>query len=182
MNLKHGFAHGFMFLMSGVLLAACGPSDQEKAAAEQQAKAKKIVKKVQPTDPLAGMSAAVTGSKGTLPVDVRFELLDRPEPNHPVTVRMVFAPTIDLITVRAVVKPMAGVQVAGDTQVKFDEPKNGEIKEYKFIATPTTTGILLVGIDITVTRDTGDTLFTYSLPIPVPDTSAATASASAVAK
>lgn len=170
MNHTHGFVLKILMLTAmAAQLAACGgPSDAEKAAAEQQATVKKIVKQVQPADPLAGMASAVTGSKGTLPVDVRFELLDRPEPNKPVSIRLALVPTIDLYALHAMVKPTPGLQATEDTQVHFDSPKTGEIKEYKFAVTPTETGILLVNIEVTVTRDTGDTVFTFSLPVPVP--------------
>jgi len=158
-----------ILMFMGIALVACGPSDEEKAAAAQQATVKKRVKKVEPTDPLAGMASAVTGSKGTLPVDVHFELLDRPEPNKPVNVRLALVPTMDLIAMHAVVKPMTGLQVGEDSQAKFDTPKNGEIKEYKFTVTPTDVGIFLANIEITVTRDTGDTTFLFSVPVPVPE-------------
>ena len=178
MNIKAGLIKVVLLLTAGALLAACGgPSDEEKAAAAQQAKIKKVVKQVQPADPLAGMSSAVTGSKGTLPVDLRFELLDRPELNKPVNVRLAFVPTIDLFALNAVVKPAAGLQLPDDAPVKFDALKNGEIKEYKFVATPASTGIQLVTVELTVTRDTGDTTFTFSIPIPVPENVAAAAPA-----
>ncbi|MES1195315.1 MAG: hypothetical protein ABUL58_00015 [Steroidobacter sp.] len=184
MNLNQGIAKLLTLVMMGVLLAACGgQSDEQKAAAEQQAQARKVVKKVQPVDPLAGMYSAVTGSKGTLPVDVRFELLDRPEPNKPVNIRLAFVPAMDLYALHAVVKSTSGLQIADDAQVKFDSPKNGEIQEYKFVATPTVTGILLATVDVTVTRDTGDTSFVYSLAVPVPDAaSVAAASTSSAAR
>ncbi|HEX2584335.1 MAG TPA: hypothetical protein VHL14_04330 [Steroidobacteraceae bacterium] len=182
MNQTFQFVLRLLVLMTlGLSIVACGPSDEEKAAAEQQAKAKRVVKKVQPVDPLAGMSSAVTGTKGTLPVDVRFELLDRPEPHIPVNIRLAIVPTMDLIALHAVVKPTTGLQVSGDTQVKFDAPKNGEIKEHKFVATSTEAGIFIANIDVTVTRDTGDTTFTFSIPVPVPDKTAASATAAAAA-
>jgi len=170
-----------VLLILGFSLVACGPSDEEKAAAEQQAKARKVVKKVQPVDPLAGMSSAVTGTKGTLPVDVRFELLDRPEPHTPVNIRLVLVPTMDLVALNAIVKPSAGLQISADSQVKFDEPKNGEIKEHKFVATPNEAGIFLANVDVTVTRDTGDTTFTFSIPVPVPDKAAVSAATTTAA-
>jgi len=151
------------------LTGCSGDSDAEKTAAEQQAQAKRVVKKVKPADPLAGMSSAVTGTKGTVPLDVRFEIMDRPEANKPVNVRLAFVPTIDLYALHAVVKPMPGLQVGDDAQIKFDAPKNGEIKEFKFVATPSEAGIFLANIETTVTRDTGDTTFTFSVPVPVPD-------------
>lgn len=185
MNYRHGFVLrlGMLLVMAAQLAACGGQSDTEKAAAEQQARIKKIVKKVQPADPLAGMSSAVTGSKGTLPVDVRFELLDPPELNKPGMIRLAFVPTVDLYAMNAVIKPMPGLQVADDAQVKIESPKTGEIKEYKFAVTPIATGIQLANVDVTVTRDTGDTTFTFSLPVPVPEAaSAATASTAAAVK
>jgi len=167
-----------------MLLAACGgPSDEEKAAAEQLAKAKKVVKQAQPADPLAGMSSAVTGSKGVLPVDVRFELLDVPQIDKPLNVRVAFVPTSDLIALHAVIKSVAALKLADNEQVKFEMPKTGEIKEFKFVATPSAGGILVATIDVTVTRDTGDTTFTFSLPVAVPDAdSTAVANASTKSK
>jgi len=169
----------FILMVMGFGLVACGSSDEEKAVAQQQANAKKVVKKVQPADPLAGLSSAVTGTKGTLPVDVRFDLLDRPEPGKPVNVRLVLVPTMDLIAMHAAVKPAPGLQVGDDSQAKFDSPKNGEMKEFKFVVTPAAVGIAVANIDVTVTRDTGDTTFTFSVPVPVPEQAAASSVAAA---
>src|SRR4051812_44512046 len=111
MNQKRGFVLKIvMVVATAALIAACGGhSDEEKAAAEQAAKAKKVVKKIQPIDPLAAMSVAITGTKGTLPLEVHFELLDRPEPNNPVNIRLAFVPSIDLLGLRAAIKPMPGL-------------------------------------------------------------------------
>lgn len=158
--------------MGATLLTGCGHSADEQAAAQQQAKIRKVVKQVKPADPLAGLNTAITGASGDVPVDVRFELLDRPVPNKPVEVRLVFVPQIDLYGLKAVIKPQSGVQVADDAQVKFDKPKKGELQEYKFSAIPSASGIFLVNVNVTVTRDTGDTPFEFSLPIPVPDADA----------
>jgi len=169
MNHTHDFVLKVIVMIAmGASVAGCGgKSDEEKAAAEQAAQTKKVVKKVQPADPLAGMSYAVTGTKGTLPLEVRFELLDRPEPTKPATVHLAFIPTMDLAGLRVAIKAMPGLHVGDDAQVKFEAIKNGEVKEYKFIATPATSGILLANVEATVTRDTGDTSFTFSLPVPV---------------
>jgi hypothetical protein len=161
---------GALVLIAGACaLTACGPSAEEQAAKAQQAQTKKVVKKQQPVDPLAGMSSAVTGTKGTLPLEVRFELLERPEPHKPAKVRLAFMPSMDLMAMHAVVKAAPGLQIADDAQIKFDAVKTGEIKELQFVATPSEVGILLANIDVTVTRDTGDTTFNFSIPIPVPD-------------
>ena len=151
-----------------VLLTGCGSSDEQQAAA-QQMKVKKVIKQVKPADPLAGLNSAVTGSSGTLPVDLRFELLDRPQPGKPGKIRLVFVPAIDLYAIHAVIKPSAGMEMADGADVKFDAPKKDELKDYQFAVTPSSTGIYLVNVDVTVTRDTGDTVFNFSLPVPVPD-------------
>jgi hypothetical protein len=160
------------------LLCSCGNSDEEAAAAAKQAAARKVVKKVVVNDPLAGMSSAVTGSKGNLPVDVHFELMTTPEISKPMTIRLAFVPTVDLFAIQAAVKsPSAGISVADNSQIKFEAPKNGEVKEYSFSATPASSGIQLVQVELTITRDTGDTVFNYTLPVPVPETGAGLVSA-----
>lgn len=167
------FATLGLLAMYCILLAGCGQSADEQAVAQQQVKAKKVVKQVKPPDPLAGLASAITGASGDVPVDVRFELLDRPVPNQPANIRLVFVPQIDLVALKAVIKPQSGLQVAGDAQVKFDQPKKGELHDYKFAVIPSGSGIFLVNADVTVTRDTGDTIFNFSLPVPVPQADAA---------
>lgn len=156
------------FALMVMVLTGCGSSDEQQAAA-QQLKVKKVVKQVKPADPLAGLNSAVTGSSGTLPVDLRFELLDRPQPGEPGKIRLVFVPAVDLYAIHAVIKPGAGMTMTDGADVKFDAPKKDELKDYQFAVTPSSTGIYLVNVDVTVTRDTGDTVFNFSVPVPVPD-------------
>lgn len=156
------------FALMVMVLTGCGSSDEQQAAA-QQLKVKKVVKQVKPADPLAGLNSAVTGSSGTLPVDLRFQLLDRPQPGKPAKIRLVFVPAIDLYAIHAVIKPGAGMAMADGADLKFDAPKKDELKDYQFAVTPSSTGIYLVNVDVTVTRDTGDTVFNFSVPVPVPD-------------
>lgn len=170
-------------LAMAVVLCGCGQSDEENAAAAQKAAARKIVKKVEVKDPLAGMSSAVTGSKGNVPVDVRFELMNAPEISKPLNIRLAFVPSVDLYAVHASIKPPAtGLSVAEDAQVKFEAPKNGEVKEFSFAAIPSSSGIQLVHVELTVTRDTGDTLFNYTVPVPVPEPHNASATTSTASR
>lgn len=165
------------------LLCSCGHSDEENAAAAQKAAARKVVKKVEVKDPLAGMSSAVTGSKGNLPVDVRFELMESPEIGKPVNIRLAFVPSMDLYAMHALIKSShAGITVSDNAQIKFEAPKTGEAKEFGFTATPASSGIQLVQIELTITRDTGDTSFNYTVPVPVPDSHKASASVSTAAR
>lgn len=151
-------------------IAACsgGSDDTQQALQQQAAKARRARQQTQPEDPLARMVRAVTPSKGELPIDVRFELQQRPEPGKPVDIKLALVPSTDLAALQAVVKSAAGLQIADNTQIKFDTLKSGEMKDYTFAATPSGTGIFIASVDVTVTRETGDNTYTYSIPVAVP--------------
>lgn len=174
-------------VICGVVLvaavAACSrDSDQAStnSAQQQAAKAKRAAQQTKPEDPLAGMIKAVTASKGNLPLDVRFQLLSRPEAGKPLDIKLAFVPAADLQAISAVVKPADGLQLS-DVQTRFEAAKAGEIKEHTFTVTAPKSGIFLMNIEVTVTRETGDNTYVYSIPIPVPNpVSAAASSATTV--
>jgi hypothetical protein len=160
------------------VVACSGGSDEASSAAaqEQAAKARRAAQRAKPADPLAGMIKAVTASKGNLPLEVRFQLVSRPEAGKPVDIKLAFVPAADLHAISAVIKPANGLQISSDAQTRFEGTKAGEIKEYTFTATAPNSGIFVATIEVTVTRETGDNAYVYSIPIPVPSPASAAAS------
>lgn len=162
------------------VIAACSKESNTDAVQQQVTQTKRLAKV--PEDPLAGMTGAITASKGDLPVDVRFQLASRPQPGQPVEVKVAFASKAELMGLHAVIKPNDSLKMANDVQTRFDALKPGEIKDYSFTATPPTSGIYIATLELTVTRDAGDNTYSYSIPLAVPNPAPPASSSSAAAK
>lgn len=161
-------ANTLLALLVASTLAACGDSSDSAQKAAQATQAKKaVVKQAQPDDPLVHMSLATTASKGALPLDLHFEITAPPEPGKAVAIKLAFVPNSDLLGLHAVIKTLTGLQLSADAQAMFDAPKAGEVKEFSFNVTPASTGIFLTNVEVTVTRDTGDTTYVYAIPLAV---------------
>lgn len=173
----------FVGIIIGVAACSSG-SDQaaQEAAQLQAAKAKRIAQQPKPDDPLAGTVKAITGSKGNLPLELRFQMLSRPERGKSMDIKLEFVPNTDLQAVSAVIKSAGGLQIGADTKTSFESLKAGDIKEYTFTATPPKSGIYLASVEVTVTRTTGDNAYVFSIPIGVPEPMSAASSSVVAAK
>lgn len=114
----------------------------------------------------AGMTLAVGIGKATLPLQLKFELANRPKAGEALGINLALLPQIPADSATIQVNPSDGVEVSkamGEIAVPaLDE---GGVYRESLIVTPTKDGILLVGVNLTIKHDDIEETKGYSVPI-----------------
>ncbi len=114
----------------------------------------------------AGMTLAVGIGKATLPLQLKFELANRPKAGQALGINLALLPQIPADSATIQVNPSDGVEVPkamGEIAVPaLDE---GGVYRESLIVTPTKDGILLVGVNLTIKHDDIEETKGYSVPI-----------------
>jgi hypothetical protein len=155
-------------LFAMLLLAAChGDSNQApQVSVAQQAKTQAAVKHGPTPDELTtGMVEAVTLDKSAVPVDVKFDLPERPVMGHPLEIVIAVMPHV-AGSAALQITGSDGLQLApgvGTVQIPAVEPT--QAYRVTIATTPTAEGVQLLGLSVSLTHD--DTTETRSFSVPV---------------
>ncbi len=155
-------------LFALVLLAGCH-GDSNKAPdpnASSQPKVAAPVKRGPTQEELtAGMVEAVTLDKSTVPVDVKFDLAERPSVGQSLGIVIALMPKVAGAATVAV-SGSDGLQLAPDS-AKIDLPSVEPTQAYRITitATPTAEGVQLLGLNVTLTHDNTTESRSFSVPL-----------------
>jgi len=150
-------------------LAGCGqdPKTPASSAAAPHIKAPAAAKKGPTAEELtAGMAAAPSVGKSVLPVEVKFELADRPKIGQMLEINLALVPQI--------AGGPATVQVSGDdgldatqsdNQFEIAEVEAGEVYRHTVRMTPTADGVLLVNLTVSLKHDEVSDSQVFSVPV-----------------
>ena len=114
----------------------------------------------------AGMAAAPTLGKSSLPVDLKFELAERPKIGQ--------ALEINLALVSQIAGGPAAVQLAGadgldaspgENQFDIPEVEAGEVYRHTLRLTPGSEGVLLVNLNVALKHDDVSDSKVFSIPV-----------------
>ena len=103
MHMRLGPLGWLLAIIAAACLAACGSSDKEGGGLLHGKSGKdKKPGVAAAADPTSEMSVAVSTVKGPSPVNVKFQMTDRPQPGQPLSVQFVLIPSA---TVQVVLPP-----------------------------------------------------------------------------
>jgi hypothetical protein len=113
----------------------------------------------------AGMVEATSQGKSQLPVDLKFDLQQRPALGQPLDVNIAVVPQIDA--------GAAQIQVAGDgftlapgtNPIDLPTVAAGEVYRQTVKVTPTAAGVLLLGLTISLKHDEMTESRSFSIPV-----------------
>jgi hypothetical protein len=113
----------------------------------------------------AGMVEAATQGKSQLPVDLKFDLQQRPALGQPLDVNIAVVPQIDA--------GAAQIQIAGDgftvapgtNPIDLPSVAAGEVYRQTVKVTPVTAGVLLLGLTISLKHDELTESRAFSIPV-----------------
>lgn len=153
-----------------LLLAGCGPSEEEKLAeAEAQARAalaaKKAAAAAKAADPTATMARAVATSKPEAPIDLKYEILVKPIVGEPVEIELALIPTATGDAMSAVIAASAGLSVSGDLNPNFNDVKVGEAVRTRFFAKADKEDVFYITVATTMHAAGIPNTRTYAIPI-----------------
>jgi hypothetical protein len=169
-----GATYGSMYTMNRstlwlpmvlLCLAACSESDTD---AQSAAVAKPVVAaKPVKDDPTARMARAVGGGKPGAAVDIRYDILVKPEVGKPIEIKIAFIPGAGVQSLSATISGMAGITLAGSLTPQFASVEAGKAYEHTFSLLADTAGVYYVTVAVN-TQFSGSSLGrTFSIPLVV---------------
>jgi hypothetical protein len=114
----------------------------------------------------AGMAAAPTMGKSPMFADLKFELEDRPKIGQVLQINLALLPKLDGGPATVKVSGSEGLDAAqDDSPFEVSEVAAGEVYRHTLHVTPTTDGVLLVSITVTLNHDEVTDSQVYSVPV-----------------
>jgi hypothetical protein len=114
----------------------------------------------------AGMVEAVSQGKSILPVELKFDLKQRPTPGQALDVDIAVIPRIDASAADIQVTGGDGLTVApGTNQFNLPVVESGQVYRQNVKVTPTTDGVLLLSLTITLKHDEMTESRAFSIPL-----------------
>jgi hypothetical protein len=158
-----------MFTMASlVLLAACGADPDPDATAAGDAAPKPEARAAKaPDDPTAKMARAVGDGKPGAAVEIRYEILDKPEVGKPTQIEVAFIPRAGVDSLDATISGMEGITVAGDLKAHFEKVDSGKPYQHTFSLLPDRAGVYYVTVSVTTTLGGASIGRTFSIPFVV---------------
>jgi len=152
--------------LSVLWLAGCG-SDSGVEDAAKQAQAKPVKRIVVPVDPLASMARAVGNGKPGAAVDLRYDLLQRPEAGKPLQLQVALVPGPGVDGMEVTFSGMDGISLSGELTASFAGVKSGEAYKHTLSVLPDRNGVFYVTASINAQVGGAMAGRTYSIPFVV---------------
>jgi hypothetical protein len=146
-------------LLAGTLLTGCGGSDGDKEAAQAAKAAKRAKAEANEGTATTAASApasaaekqsrladAVVDSKTTAPVDMKYDLLARPELGVPFEVELTFAPRLPADAIEVEINEAPGLTIVGEKAAKFAPVEAGQTYTSKVLVRGDKPGLYYVGV------------------------------------
>ena len=112
------------------------------------------------------MALAPALGKSSLPLDMKFELADRPKIGQVLEINLAFVPQIAGGPVTVQVTDSDGLDaVQGDKQFEISEVEAGEVYRHTLHMTPTTDGVLLINLSVALKHDEVTDSKAFSVPV-----------------
>ena len=148
-------------LSASMLLGGCGapePTPAERAAATKASKAAAAA--------AADLVSAVSASKGSGPVDVKFVLNERPAVGQPIDIELVFTPSLDLDGLFARFQAAEGLElVKGAETEHIEAPRKDVPVKHTVTVIPKSDGIFYLTAVVLADSPTASVSRIFSIPI-----------------
>jgi len=141
----------------GALLAMAGCGDGSPSSAPVSAvRAASALAKKGPSaqEQTAGMVEAASTGKSGVPVEVKFDLLNRPAVGQPLDVDIAVLPQIDASAATVQLTSVDGLDVpSGSNEFAFLTVEADQVYHRKLSVRPNAEGVLVLGLTVTLTHD-----------------------------
>lgn len=161
-----GAREGLLLVIASLSLGACGSSSQPAALQSGSGSVK--------TRP-AGAALerdtvrAVNAAHSTIPIDLRFELKERPTLNAATAVSLALVPDIKSVInhIRLSFQAVDGLDIANPDPVSYDKPEPGIAITENLGVVPRRAGVLYLTVTAVIDDDNGSLSRTYTIPLVV---------------
>jgi hypothetical protein len=140
------------------VLAAKPKAGVQAAAPNQRASS--------PQELTAGMVEAVAQGKAQAPIDLKFDLLERPVQGQPLEVAIALLPQTAARSATVAVTGSDGLKVdPGEEQFEFPAVEAAQVYRHSIKVTPTSEGFYLLTLSVSLRHDTTSDSRVFSVPI-----------------
>lgn len=159
-----------LLLCAAVSLGACH-KESAPAAADSALTSAKPDAPVQPKPKLtaaertAGMVLAASQGKSSAPVDIKFDLMQKPKVGQPVDVSLALIAQVPANPATVQVSGADGLTVATGGQFDIASAEAGEVYKHTVSVTPETDGVLLLGVTVSLKHEEVTDTKTFMIPI-----------------
>jgi hypothetical protein len=160
------------FVALSALLAACGGSEQEQAAtattkpAEEPAAA--TAKVPAPADDPDSLKAnAVATGKTAAGVDLKYDVLAKPDPGQDFEIELVFLPRVAADSLEIEVTGIQGVAIVSGGTARFESVTAGERYPAPVVARADAPGLYYLGVSARMVSKVQTEARTFSVPVVV---------------
>jgi hypothetical protein len=163
-------------VLSAGLLSACGseeptPTPVPRAPAAQPQASK-------PSDPTAKMAHAVTAGKASAPVDLKYDVLAKPEPGKSIEIDLAVIPGVNADSISVAVTATPGLEITSNANATFGAVSSGAAAHHKITARAAKIDVVYVTVTVTMTAVGTTQSRAFAIPLIVGDPAAAAASVS----
>jgi predicted small lipoprotein YifL len=141
-------------------LAGCGSKDAEAPVAVKQLKHEQ-----EPDDPTAKMARAVTIGKSNVPVNLKYEILNKPIVGTPVEIELALIPTFGADSMTIGLAGSEGLTVSTDAAPTIDVVKAAQVERIKFSVQAQEAAVYYV--TVTATLYTAGTSSARAFAVPI---------------
>jgi len=167
----------------GLALTACGRKSEEKvadtaskgAASTAAPDAEPAAAPIKPSveEGLKHYATAVDSGKSSAPVDLKYDVLAKPEVGQPFEVELAFVPRIQADTIEAEISGMQDLVIVGDATIRFDAVEAGEAYRAKLSVRADAPGLYYLGVSARVITPVQTEARAFSVPLVVGQAAAA---------
>jgi hypothetical protein len=142
-------------------LTACGASDET----QKTGPVKPVVREQAPEDPTAKMARAVPIGGATAPVNVKYEILNKPMVGSPVEIELAVIPTQGADSMTVTLVGSSGLTLSMDAAPPVDVVKANQIEHVKFSAQAREPTVFYVTVTTTVYSAGTSSARNFAIPI-----------------
>ena len=112
-----------------------------------------------------GMVQATALGKSPLPLEVKFELGDKPTKGHPLDLNLALIPLEPANATTVIISGAEGFEALDARQFDFDHLDVGAVYRHTVKLTPNAEGVQLIGLKVTSSREDASETKEFSIPV-----------------
>lgn len=164
-------------LLAGTLVSACGGNKDEAASAEnERAQGSTATEAAPPAgvdEKQARLAAAVVDSKTSAPVDMKYDVLTKPELGQPFEVELTFQTRLPAEKLETAITEAPGLTLVGETVAAFAPVEGGQSYVTKVLVQGNDPGLFYIGVTAKMSTSVQTEVRAFAIPIVIGDAPAA---------
>jgi predicted small lipoprotein YifL len=170
-------ANAMIAIATVVLLAACGSKEAQPVAPSMP----QVQKEKTPDDPTARMARAVTIGQSNVPVELKYEILNKPIVGTPVEIELAVIPTFGADSLSIAFAGSSGLTLSADSAPNVDKVKVKQVERVKLSAQAHEATVFYITVTATLYNAGTSSARVFALPIIMSSASPAAAATPAPA-